>query len=124
MVCHQYGIRRVAIGLFVGLIACFGGISASFGQTQAETGRAEKIANSTITYQIIGSETDGYGYDVFADGKLTVHQPVIPGQPGNKGFRTKADSEKVARLVVEKLKKRELPPTVSVEELRKLKVVD
>ncbi|HZY82327.1 MAG TPA: DUF4907 domain-containing protein [Cyclobacteriaceae bacterium] len=122
--CHEDGIRRGTSGLFVLLIAFFGGISISFGQTQAETARAEKIAKSTITYQIIGSDIEGYGYDVFADGKLTVHQPVVPGQPGNKGFRTKADSEKVARLVVEKLKKRELPPTVSVEELRTLKVID
>jgi hypothetical protein len=108
--------------VFVVLISGFGAISASFGQTQ--TAREGKIANATITYKIIGSENDGYGYDVYADGKLTVHQPAIPGQPGNKGFRTKADSEKVAQLVVEKLKKREIPPTVSEEELRKLKVIE
>ena len=124
MLCHQDGIGRVATGLLVFVIACFGGISAGFGQTQPEAARAEKIAKSIITYQITGSESDGYGYDIYADGKLTVHQPVVPGTPGNKGFRTKADSEKVARLVVEKLKRGELPPTVSVEELRKLKVID
>ena len=43
--------------------------------------------------------------------------------PGNEGFKTKADAEKVAQLVITKIKKGEMPPTVSVEEMKKLKVV-
>jgi hypothetical protein len=127
MVCHANRGQAVVVGLFATIIVCFGQISSSFGQTspgQSPSAQAEKIAGATITYKVIGSESEGYGYDVFADGKMVIHQPGIPGQPGVRGFRTKADSEKVAQLVVKKLKNKEMPPTVSEEELRTLKVID
>jgi hypothetical protein len=43
--------------------------------------------------------------------------------PGNEGFKTKADAEKVAKLVIDKIKRGEMPPTVSVEEMKKLQVI-
>ena len=42
--------------------------------------------------------------------------------PGNEGFKTKADASKVAQLVIGKIKKGEMPPTVTIEEMQKLKV--
>ena len=54
---------------------------------------------------------------------MTIHQPSIPGMPGNDGFKTKADAEKVAQLVIKKIKKGEMPPTVTVEEMKKMKVI-
>lgn len=42
---------------------------------------------------------------------------------GNVNFKTKADAEKVAKLVIDKIKKGEMPPTVTIEELQKLKVI-
>jgi len=58
-----------------------------------------------------------------ADGRLMIHQSSAPGLPGNEGFKTKADAEKVAKLVISKIKKGEMPPTVSIEEMKKLKVI-
>jgi hypothetical protein len=131
MVCRAVRSGAFGAGLFVLIVACFAQTSASFGQAPAQaeqapatSGQAEKIAGSTITYKIIGSEGEGYGYDIIADGKTLIHQPGIPGQPGIKGFRTRSDSEKVAQLVVKKLKNREMPPTVSEEELRTLRAID
>jgi len=43
--------------------------------------------------------------------------------PGNEGFKTKADTEKVALPVIDKIRKGEMPPTVSVDELKELKVI-
>ena len=54
---------------------------------------------------------------------MLIHQPVIPGLPGNKGFKTKPDAEKVAKLVIEKIRKGQMPPTVTTEEMKKLKVI-
>ncbi|MGB3076887.1 MAG: DUF4907 domain-containing protein [Chitinophagales bacterium] len=34
-------------------------------------------------------------YDVFAAGKLLIHQTNIPGLPGNDVFKTKEDAVKV-----------------------------
>jgi hypothetical protein len=52
-----------------------------------------------------------------------IHQLSIPAMPGNDGFKTKADATKVAQLVIDKIKKGEMPPTVSIEELKKLNVI-
>jgi uncharacterized protein DUF4907 len=31
--------------------------------------------------------TDGsFGYDIYTNSKKLIHQAIIPGQPGNKGF--------------------------------------
>ncbi len=72
-------------------------------------------------YQIIAAINNTWGYDIYSDNRLIIHQPTIPGMPGNEGFNTKADAENVARLVIEKVNKGEIPPTVTEEELKKTK---
>ena len=84
--------------------------------------KAASFAKSNMTYKIIDAANKTFCYDIFADGKLMIHQPSVPGLPGNEGFKTKADAEKVAKLVISKIKKGEMPPSVTVEEMRKLKV--
>ena len=76
-----------------------------------------------LTYKIIRSTSNTFGYDVYANGRLQIHQPQIPALPGNKGFATKEAAEKVARLVIRKIRKGEMPPTVSIEEMKNLKVI-
>ena len=81
-------------------------------------------ADSVYHYKITQSAGNTWGYDILKDDKIFIHQPFIPGMPGQAGFRTKQDAVKVARLVVEKIKKGEIPPTVTVEELKALRVLD
>ncbi len=64
-----------------------------------------------------------WGYDIFKDKKKFIHQPGKPGLPGNEGFKRKSDAAKVARLVINKLKKGEMPPSVTAEEMKDLKVL-
>ena len=64
-----------------------------------------------------------WGYDIYMEKRLFIHQPGIPALPGNEGFKTKADAEKVARLVIGKIKKGEMPPSVTLEEMKKIKVL-
>ena len=85
---------------------------------------ADKFVNSKLSYKIINTVNNTFGYDVFADGKLMIHQPSMPGMPGNNGFKDKAAAEKVAQLVITKIKKGEMPPTVTTEEMKKLKVIE
>lgn len=84
---------------------------------------ANAYTNTKLTYKIIDAPGKTYGYDIYADGKLMIHQNSIPGMPGNKGFSKKTDAEKVAQLVTSKIKKGEMPPTVTPEEMQKLKVI-
>ena len=80
--------------------------------------------NAKLTYTILNSNDNTFGYDIFVDGTRMVHQLNIPGMPGNKGFSTKANAEKVAGFIIEKIRKGEMPPTITPAELIKLKVLD
>src|SRR6266566_7308417 len=84
---------------------------------------ASAYANTKLTYKIIDAPKHTYGYDVFADGKLMIHQTSAPALPGNEGFKTKEDATKVALLVIEKIKKDEMPPTISIDEMKQLNVI-
>ncbi len=81
---------------------------------------AAAFAKANITYKITNAAANTFCYDIFSDGKLLIHQPSVPGIAGNKGFKDKASAEKVADLVVKKIKKGEMPPTVTIEEMKKL----
>ena len=81
------------------------------------------IAKSDLTYKIIDAANYTFGYDVFTNGRLMVHQTSIPAMPGNEGFKTKEDAAKVAELVMQKIERGEMPPNVSVDELKALKVI-
>jgi hypothetical protein len=78
---------------------------------------------SQLTYKIIDAPNHTYCYDVFADGRLTIHQSSVPALPGNEGFKTKEDATKVALLVIDKIRKGEMPPTITIDEMKKLNVI-
>ena len=92
-------------------------------QPAAQFPSAGSFANSTFTYKVINAPEKTFGYDIYADNRLMIHQSSAPGLPGNQGFKTKADAEKVAQLVISKIKKGEMPPTVTKEDMQQLKVI-
>lgn len=75
-----------------------------------------------IFFQIIQVRGQTYGYDIFINGRMFVHQTSIPCYPGMDGFRKKNDAEKVAQLVISKIRKGVMPPTVTKPELETLGV--
>src|SRR5205814_8511102 len=79
---------------------------------------ASAYANTKLTYKVIDAPKHTYCYDVFADGRLVIHQTSAPALPGNEGFKTKEDATNVALLVIEKVKKCEMPPTISIDEMK------
>jgi hypothetical protein len=83
----------------------------------------ETCKNASYSYTIIPSVNKTWGYDIYFQKRLFIHQPSIPGLPGNEGFKTKTDAKKTARLVIGKLKKGEMPPSVTIEEMKKIKVL-
>jgi len=80
-------------------------------------------AAAKIITKIIPSENKTFGYDILLSGKPLVHQPNIPGLPGNEGFITKEGAQKVADFVVKKIRNNEMPPTVTIEDLNKMAVL-
>lgn len=101
-------------------------ITDSMKQQMVAQREANKKAASktTFTYFVIKAG-DGatYGYDIYSDGNLLVHQPSVPAMPGNAGFSDTTSAGKTARFVIEKIRQGEMPPTVSEEELKKLGVI-
>ena len=82
-----------------------------------------KKASNNFTYKIINSPNNTFGYDIYNAGKMMIHQPTPPGVSGNNGFKKKKDAESVAKFVIEKMKKGEMPPTVTTEDFKKMKIV-
>ena len=123
MVCSYLNADGSVRWFLVIIIAVFSHNSAVLAFQTPASPPAGTITRTTFTYKVITGES-GYGYDIFADGRMLIHQPHIPGVEGNEGFRSKKDSQKVAELVISKLKKGEMPPAVTRDELRKLKVIN
>jgi hypothetical protein len=66
---------------------------------------------------------EGWGYDIFVDGRKYVHQPYIPAVSGNRPFDSSEDAQKTAELVKHKVKKGIMPPGVTLKELDSLGVL-
>jgi hypothetical protein len=80
-------------------------------------------ASAELTLKIIPSVKNTFGYDILKDGKPLIHQPNIPGLPGNEGFTTKERAQKVAEFVLQKIMRNEMPPTVTNEDLNAMGVL-
>ncbi len=86
-----------------------------------------KVANQAtgknqLRYVIINNGKTSFGYDILDQKRMIIHQPSVPGLPGNKGFITKEDAAKVARLVIKKINKNIMPPTITQEDFKSLKI--
>jgi hypothetical protein len=83
---------------------------------------AKKFSKVQLRYMIINASDGTFGYYIFADGQMLIEQKSIPGVSGNKGFVSKEEAQRTAGFVIKKIKSGEMPPTVSVKELKKLNI--
>ncbi|NEU10122.1 DUF4907 domain-containing protein [Flavihumibacter sp. R14] len=77
-----------------------------------------------LKYQIIRLPDHTFGYQILNKNQVFIDQPFVPGLPGRTGFKTEVRASTMARLVISKIQQGEIPPTVSIEEMKKLKVID
>jgi hypothetical protein len=90
---------------------------------ETETPARKNKTASEYTFLTVQNQNSEWGYQLFKDGQLMINQQNIPAIQGNKGFSSKNDAEKIATYILEKVKKGEFPPTISVEELDSLGVL-
>jgi hypothetical protein len=64
----------------------------------------------------------GWGYDILQDGKIFIHQDIIPAVAGGHGFRSREDALAVGQLVYDRVKAGQMP-MVTAEEVRKMGVI-
>ena len=111
--------------LFILLTACH-----STGQkTEDSSGAAESstttntIENDSFSFKtfMVGQY---WGYDIYKDNQLLVHQPNIPAKEGNKGFSSEQKAIAVAHLTIQKLRSGIMPPTIRIEDLDSLKATE
>jgi hypothetical protein len=76
-----------------------------------------------IEIKTIREEGLGWGYDIYLDGALHMHQPHIPAVNGNQGFRDEAAAQKTAELIVWKMKHHISPPSISTQEMDSLGIL-
>ena len=107
-------------------MACLPGTSISADEAAAKKEvkpQKNPYANAEITIKILPAAKKTFGYDILLYGRPLVHQPTIPGLPGNEGFTTNKRAQEVAEFVVKKIRNNEMPPTVTIEDLNKMGVL-
>jgi hypothetical protein len=90
-------------------------------QKPLSTASSKSRKSSTFEITTLQSAS-GWGYQIRQNGKLLLDQPTIPGRPGNAGFQTQAEAQRVAELVKTKLQAKVFPPTVSEDDLKNLNI--
>ncbi len=83
---------------------------------------AEKYAEAQFGSLVTNVANQRFGYYIYIDGQIVIEQTTIPAIPGKNGFVTKEDAQKVADLAIAKIRKGNMPPTITVEELKELKI--
>ncbi|MEO5645432.1 MAG: DUF4907 domain-containing protein [Bacteroidia bacterium] len=81
---------------------------------------AQDITFKTFIVKDSLDKEKGWGYDLYVDGKRTIHQPLIPAVPGNDAFATEKDAKITGELAVQKMKLTGSFPTISIHDLDSL----
>jgi hypothetical protein len=108
--------------IFVGFLITSISANETVGKKEVKQ-QKNTYTNAQLAIKIIPSVKKTFGYDILLYGKTLVHQPNIPGVPGNEGFTTKERARKVAEFVVKKIRNNEIPPTVTIEDLNNMGVL-
>jgi hypothetical protein len=70
-----------------------------------------------------GKTDRGWGYDIYMNGELYIHQPYIPAINGKFSFKSEVRARKVALLAVIKIQNKIMPPAITAKELDSLGVL-
>lgn len=71
---------------------------------------------------VFSSEHGGFGYNIFVNDVLVIHQPHVPVVRGMQGFASHKEAQDVAALVIKKMKSGVIPPVITLEEMQTLSV--
>lgn len=89
-----------------------------------ETKVIESIGTTKYSVSVYEVNNNEFGYDVLMNGKPYIHQPHMPAIGGNSGFSSKEKAEQAGNFVIQKLMNNIIPPTISVNELDSLGLLE
>lgn len=72
----------------------------------------------------IFTDSIGWGYTISAGEKIIVKQPHIPAVAGLQGFSSEAKARRAGEEVAYKLEQGIMPPSLTIEEMKSLRVLD
>ena len=111
--------------IFLVLLTACANDDAGNQQEQNTSARAPKAeieaaSGSEIELKTFRNENGSWGYDIVVNGRRYIHQPEIPAVTGRRGFDREAQARKIGEMVVDKIRKGIMPPSVSAEEVREV----
>jgi hypothetical protein len=98
--------------------------TVSLSKDSVTTAPANPYENAVFEVKTFAVEAGGYGYEIYINGSKTIYQPTIPGLPGNTGFSTQEKAKRTGEFVAHKIRNNQMPPSVTVEELDSIGVLD
>ncbi len=90
-----------------------------FSDTSQE--KSDSVVQTVYESQILDLGV-GWGYQITQNHKVIIHQPTIPAVSGNNPFVSEEQAMAVATLVINKLNKGHMPPSVTRHELDSLRI--
>lgn len=78
--------------------------------------------DTLFTMKVIGSDKEGWGYEIYKGKKAFIRQSIIPAIGGRKKFISEEEARSIGELVLKKLSKSDGMPAISIEELDSLKI--
>jgi len=98
-------------GLLYGLIVIVAGVLVYFTYQERVKWKKEHVLVELRPIQT----PKGWGYDILANGRVFIHQPIIPAIPGDTGFRTKEDALAVGQKVYAQVMAGKMPMVTAKE---------
>jgi hypothetical protein len=120
-ILKQLTLLLFLISLFLLNIACGNNSIRSL-----KKGRSEIVTEKypdDIKEQPFQNSDSTWGFTIYMNGKIYIHQQLMPGSESSSGFQSKKDASKVAELIIRKIKNHISPENVRENELDSLGIV-
>lgn len=86
-------MNRFLVALSVGsLLPFFTSVSGVELQYTLASSAATRVSLSQPTYKIIDATNTAFGHDIYAAGRMIIHQPSRPALLGNEAFKSESDA--------------------------------
>ncbi len=84
-------------------------IAVSFSACKENLPKGPQLNGNTDITKTVYQVGNGWGYRIYANGKIFIQQDFVPAVAGKNPFKTKEDAEKIAKLVMVKLQLHQRP---------------
>jgi len=108
---------------FILLLTLFIGLTISCNKKTEKKTQINKYDGARIWYEVVEVDS-GWGYKIYKEDKVFINQPFVPAVNGKHYFKNKKDATLTAQLVIDKMAKKTGLPSVTLQELDSIGVLD